>query len=457
MKINTNETITKKFLSSFRWNIFGSCFYEISKISHQIFLLKVIESSSYGLIGSIFSIIYLAVYLGEFGFGHTLPPFLNIFIQSKQNFKKLFLKLYIFPQILLIMITAAITTYFYSISYLNNQQSPYLILIPIIIFTESIRIFCRRFSHTVFLSQLTITMESVMIFIFLSIIWIPYLFFNIRITPTLVFFSYALDSILGTITFIFIIKNFYKTLPNKKLSFPSDLWPRIFKTRFFNYSIQASKNFFTGNFLTPFFASQFGLSQAGIFNLANHIAESIKAIMKATIIFSGNALLAKLKTTTMKLKKQAFDLLGTKLNIVIYPIIIFLLINQKTLLNLKGTANLSQYTLSLVLLFLLITFMEYFFMIYEQFYVIEEKAGKLFLFKVLEMTLFYSFVILNNFPTPLMTLVIIIIIRTLIFLIIATNAYSIWKIKPNFKIKYKYLIYYIIFSLIFYFLFNFIL
>ena len=114
-------------------------------------------------------------------------------------------------------------------------------------------------------------------------------------TQNLVFIPYLIDSLLGVFTFTFLVFRFYKTLPEQPLYIPKNLWKRIIKTRFFNYSIQVGKNLFTGNFLTPFFATSFGLKEAGIFNLANHIAESIKAMMKVTIIFSGNALLAKLK------------------------------------------------------------------------------------------------------------------------------------------------------------------
>ena len=454
MEFNNNQNnLEKKFSTNFRWNLVGSSIYEILKIAHQIFLLKVLEPSFYGLMGSIFSIIYLTVYLSEFGLGATLPPFLNIFIESKQNFKNIFLKKYFLPQLLIIFSAAILATYFYSKSFLNSLHAPFLFLIPSVILSESIRIFFRRFLHTVFESKKAVLSEMILMPIYLLAVWIPYLFLNFRMALNLVFIPYLFDSILGITFFIVLINRFFKSLPEIPQTTIQNLWKRIFKARFFNYSASASKELFKGNFLTPFFAYQFGLKDAGIFNLANHIAESIKAIMKATIIFSGNALLAQIKTAGLKVKQRAFKLLYKKLNIVIYPLAIFIAMNYKLLFKSSEATSLTQSTTAMALLFLFISFMEYFFVIYDQFYIVEEQSFKLFLFKILELTLYYIFIIANTFSSPFLTLLAIVAVRLLSFAIISTNAYFLWKIKPNFSIPYKYLILYTIFSSIFYLIF----
>jgi len=453
LQTNSQKSVTEKFSSSFRWSISGSFYYETLKMLHQIFLLKVMEASSYGHVGSIFSIIYLTIYLSEFGLRNSLPPFLNIFTQSKQNFKDLFIKFYVLPQVVVVISVAFIATFFYSKSFLNNRYSPFMLLIPLTIIFESIRMLFRRFFHNVFISKATVIVETVLITFYVSVVWVPHLFFGLPMTTNLVFIPYLIDSFLGLAIFTFMSVKYYKTLPEQEKIFPSNLWKRILKTRFFNYTIHVSQNFFTGNFLTPFFAMQFGLKSAGIFHLANHLAESIKAIMKVTILYSGGALFAKLKDRSLKIKQQAFKLLGEKLNIVVYPIIIFLIINYKTILKLNRTANIPQSTLSLSFLFLLITLMEYFFLMYDQFYVVEEQAGKLFVFKLLEFALFYGFIIANNLASPLTTLVGIIFVRTLSFVIISINAFAKWRIKPSFRIDYRFLISYVVVSILFYLIF----
>lgn len=449
-----HKKITKKFSSGFRWSICGSIIYELSKILHQTFLLKTMESSLYGLMGSIFSIIYLIIYLTDFGLCYSLPTFLNIFTKNKNNFKKIFIKIYLLPQILIITLSAFCATYFYSKSFLQNTKSPFIYLIPLIIIFESIRIFFRRFFHNVFMSRITVITETILMILYLTTVWIPYLFLNFRMTTNLIFMPYLLNSIVCVIIFIFLLIRYYNNLPQEPLIYPANLLKKILKIRFFNYSIHVSKNFFTGNFLTPFFAAKFGLSIAGVFNLANHIAESIKAIMTTTIIFSGNAMIANLKSATMKIKREAFKLLFQKLNIVIYPIAIFLLINYKNLIALKGYHSVSQATLSLAVLFLFISLSEYFFLIYEQFYIIQEHSGKLFLLKLFEFTLFYGIILSNSLYSPFATLLIIMLIKIVSFSLISITAYSIWKIKPNFSINKTYLISYFVISILFFYYLN---
>jgi hypothetical protein len=242
---------------------------------------------------------------------------------------------------------------------------------------------------------------------------------------------------------------YYKTLPEEQVSYPKNFWWRVLKIRLFNYSIHMSKNFFTGNFLTPFFAATFGLRIAGVFNLANHIAESIKAIIKSTVIFSGNALFAKLKSTSIQVKRQAFTLLFQKLNIVIYPIALFILVNYQKIITLKGYAPIPQTTLSLSLLFLTVSMSEYFFLIYEQFYIIEEHSFTLFIFKIFEFLLFYLFIRHNHFASPITAMLGLITIKALSLTAISITAYTLWKIKPSFYIRQKYLIYYGIISILF--------
>jgi hypothetical protein len=452
---NQEISVNEKFSSSFRWNITGSIVYESLKFAHQAFLLKTISTPTYGLIGSIFSIIYLVIYLSKIGFGDALAPFLNIFTKNKQNFRNLFIKKYLLPQIPLFVLAAIVSTYIYSTSFLNNPDAPLLALIPLIIVFEGLRIFLRRFMHIIFLSKTTVIVETVLTTFFYSAVWIPYIFFNIPMTSNLVFLPYLFDSLAGVIIFIFMMKKFYKKLPEGELDYPKHFWNRVFKARIFSYSaVQVTKNLFTGNFLTPFFAAIFGLEQAGIFNLANHIAESIKSIMKVTILFSGNALLAQIKSASLEVKRKAFALLGQKLNTVIYPIVIFLAINYKPLLRFKMATNITGAALILTLIFLIITFMEQFFLIYEQFYIVEEQAHRLLIFKLLELALFYLFVHFNSLPTPAVALLGLLAIRAITFAIIAANAYLIWKIKPNFKIEIKYFIGYLSFSGLFYLLFS---
>jgi hypothetical protein len=196
---------------------------------------------------------------------------------------------------------------------------------------------------------------------------------------------------------------------------------------------------FTSNFLTPLFAIKFGLASAGIFYFASTLANAIQAMVKSVIGYSGNALLASIKESGQAAKKEAFNILCQKLIKLTAPFIIFLAINHKAITTLSSAHTVTSHTISLCLLFLIISFSEFFFILYEQFYIIEEAANKLFFFKLLELSIFYGLITSEVISSPVTTLIGLICIRFVSFTIIAINAYYYWHIRPNLKSNLSYL------------------
>ncbi|MBU4269865.1 hypothetical protein L6269_00250 [Candidatus Dependentiae bacterium] len=420
-------------------------------MGNQILLIKTLSTQDYGLMASIFSIIYLTIYISEFGISQSVPVFINLFLKNKFNFKKLLYKIYLLPQVIIFIIAGLVTTLFYKNSIFINTNSPYLLLIPVIILFEGIRIFLRRFLHTIFLSKQVVIVESILMILFLSSIWAPYFFFNQIITLNLIFISFLINSILALICFMVFIKNYQSTLPNIQENLDKKILHKIFKSRFLNYFINLDKNFFTGNFLTPFFASNFGMLEAGIFNLANHIAESIKAITKSTVIFSGGSLFAKLKSKSLRVKRTIFKLICENINKIIYPIVIFIVINNKLFFGSTAIDKLSNSIITLTGLFFLITCLEYFFTAYEQFFVIEEKTEKLLLLKLFEFLMFY--IVINFNGASILTILLGLLITKLIsFAATSLTAFYIWQLKPSFKISLKSMLFYFFLSLLIRFL-----
>jgi hypothetical protein len=426
--------IKNKFKKSFRWNIFGSLFYESTKVLNQILLLKVMSPNSYGLMAATFSFIYFVMYLSELGGTQALPAFLKIFTKNKQNLKKYFIKFYLLPQIAIYSISMIIAFYYYKNSFLNTQNKFLLLIIPVTILFEGTRSLLRRFLHNVFETKRTVTLETITMSLFLILIWLPYIITKQEISLLYIFSVFLATSITGVIFFILITIDYCKKIPEKTDNPPQKIISRIIRARFFSYTTNVGKNFFSGNFLTPFFAATFGLQEAGLFNIANHLAESVKAITKSIIMFSGGGVFAQLKTSTIKVKKLAFKLISTNLNNIIFPVLIFITINNKFLFRINdNSAPIS--TTSMTLLFFIITSMELFFMAYEQFYVVEEKVEKLFLFKLFEMLMFYIVISSKILTNPILVLLSLLIIKILSFIILAVNAYTNWKLKPIFKVN----------------------
>lgn len=431
--------IHSKFKVGLRWAFFGGLIYESCKIIHCLLLLKVLEPQTYGIMGSLFAIIYLTTYIADIGATNSITPFFQTASQSRQVLKRFLINYTLIPHLTIAIACSVGAALFISNKFITTPKS-LLFIAPLLIIFETIRSFLRVFLHTTFQAKNTVTVEIIIFFLYIASIWTPYLILKSTITLNHIFIPHLIDSMLSVLCFIFLINSYKNKLPNdQSKALPEQFIKRLASTRLFNYLLRVSRNLFTSNFLTPLFAIKFGLAHAGIFYFASMLANGIQAIVKSVVGYSGGALLANLKDTTQDTKREAFTILSQKFVAILAPILIFLVINYKGILALAAAHNATTQALALSLLFLIISFSEFFFVLYEQFYVIEEASHKLFLFKILELSIFYGVITSPLSSSPIVTLLGLILIRMLGLCIIAVNAFYLWKIKPNFKVNIYYL------------------
>jgi len=428
---NFDKSIQAHFAKGFTWNLCGSILYEITKTLHLFFLMRCCSGASYGVIGSIFSIAYFATYLIDLGASNSLPPFIGTWTKNKVSFRKLLINYYLIPFGVGFVTAVAGLLVLLNKHIITPSTTGLFIIIPIIIFFESLRTFFRLMLHIFFKSKYIVIFETSFLCLYFSSIWIAYLGFHIPISPYLVFIPHCVDSIAGVLFCIFMLYRYYQKLPDTQEPLPSGLAKRVIATRCFNYLLRLSRHMFTNGFLTPFFAIKFGFQAAGLFYFASTVASSLQSIIKSIMVYSGNAFLANVKDCSLEIKKYAFNVLSQKLSVVVAPIIIFLIINFNTILRLTQTNNPASTTIALVMLFIMITTTEFFMILYEQFYIIEEATHKIFLFKAIEMVLFAA-VVKTMSSSIVSTLIGVILIRLVSFFIIAISAYFQWGIKPNF-------------------------
>ncbi len=446
IQTSIQPNIQAQFKRSLRWTLSGSLIYETIKFAHCFLLLQLLPQAIYGVMGSLFSLIYLTTYIADLGATNSIPPFFHLFTQSKYDFKRFLLVFSLAPHLPILCVCAAGATIFASIKF---STLPYILLIPTIIILETTRSFLRLLLHTTFQAKRAVAVEVILFLLYLGIIWIPYLIFESPITLNKIFIPHLIDSALAVALFSLLIRKYYKRLhPAKESTLPHNLAKRLAVTRLFNYLLRVGRNFFTSNFLTPLFAIKFGLSTAGLFYFASTLINAIQAVVKSVIGYSGNALLANLKTSTQESKREAFVLLSQKLILVLAPFIIVLSTNYKSILRLSRIGDITSYTMALALLFMILAFLEFFFVLYEQFYIIEEAANKLFYFKLFEFALFYGLISSAVTSNPVATLIGLIVIRVTSLIIIALNAFYWWKIKPNFKTNLWYLFSWVIVALV---------
>jgi len=444
------HAVKDRFTKGFRWSFLGSIIFESTHIIHNSLMFYILGSSYYGLLGSLFSIIYLIINIVDFGFEDSFSTFLHSITQNKQTFKKVF-PLYVLPQIFFLGLGSIVAFYFYKTIFFHSYQQLAAPFFFFLIISEGIRIFFRRFLHNIFFNKATVIAEQVLAFVYYATVWTSYYFLSQPLTIKLIFIPYLINSLFAIIIFIGMIIRFYKTLSDTDLASPKNLWRRILKARYYNYLINIEKFLISGNFLVPFFATMFGLRQAGLFKIATIVAHSIKALVKSAIHFSGAALLASLKTKSVSVKKEAFYALSGKLNHIIIFVALFLTVNYNLFSLFHSISPYLQSAWQYAFIFIGITLIHQLFVVYEQFYIIEEFANKLFIIKSIEFILFYLLIISNKHITPLMALVNIGLIQILCFTILATHAYACWKIKPYFKVKLSFVSTTLALSLLFFF------
>jgi O-antigen/teichoic acid export membrane protein len=450
MNINCEKTdpLKSKFLSGFSWNLAGSIAFEVLKIINNGVLISYLSSKTYGAVGSIFSIIYFASRLTDSGTTLSVPPFFGYMVTAKENFKNILIRWFLLPLLPTGFVIALITMYMYYLKFSFGETLP-LFLIPVLLVPmEAVRSVCRQFLHTAFKNKQTIFFELCIFVGYLIVLWGGVFIFKFPLTLNVIFIPYVLDSLFALFVFFGQMWKIYKKLPSRVGHMDKGIPKRIISTRCFNFLIKISRELFTTNFMTPLFAIKYGLKSAGLFYFASALATSMQAVVKAAVGYSGSALLAGLKEESLNKKKEAFDMLCQKLMMIIIPIAIFLLINYQKIVQLGTSQSTTKVTASLSLLYLVLSFSEFFFSVYEQFYIIEEAARSLFFFKLFELTLLWGVLVGGQQFSLFAMFLGIIFVRMISFIIVAVNAYFYWGIRPSFKTSFAYIVGWGIFSVV---------
>lgn len=422
-----HSEVESKFQREFKWSLLGSILYESVKTIHCFLLLYFLDPVVFGKVGSIFSSVYLAIRIADFGMTYSLTPFLQDSIRSRKNFYHFLVRMTLLPHSIPLVAVAVGTTLWYRAHF----SPPYTFILPIMIVLETVRSFIRMLLHNLFKSRITVIIELIIFFSYIGFIWFAFLVLGRPLTLNLVFLPHLADSALCMIAFAGLLYRFYCSLPiGDELAEHSISWWRLFSTRFFNYLLRINRNMFTSNFLTPFFALVYNLETAGIFYFASSIANALYAIVRTMVTFAGGGLLANLKQESLSMKKRAFSLLSDKVLNLIVPLSVVILVNYHVIVGLKSSDHTATLTISLSLLYLIIMLLESLFVLYEQFYLLEEMMQRLFFFKLFELTFFYGILYLGlvQYFSLVSSLLVIVSIRIINLAVIAIDAYGLWGI-----------------------------
>lgn len=427
------KAISKKYSTGLRWSFFGSLFFETMQLLNNSMLFYFMGSHSYGQVGALFSVIYVMVYALDMGFEASLAAFLPMATESKKNFKYVFLW-YTLPQLLIVCVGSFLSFFiFKSILFYDNQNIPF-IFFPILIVSESFRIFFRRFLHNVFYNRPVVIVEQTFAIAYYGSIWISYLIFGHRLTSVLILSPFLFNSLFSVIFFLLLTRDFYNTLPNGEATIPDKLLVPVLRTRYYNFLLGLENLLISGDALVTIFAGTFGYAEAGILKIASMVTRSIKSLSKSIIQHAGVGLLISIKKESVSIKKKAFAALSGYQNRVIVFIGIILITQYHSHVFLFPPASTQHTIWTYAILLTGVALIHQLFMSYEQFYLVEGASSKLVLVKAIEFPLFYFLIFSNPNTTPQLTLGYMVLIEIFSFSLLATHAYVRWKILPYLKL-----------------------
>jgi hypothetical protein len=445
-------TTYQKIIKSIRWNAIESIAYHFLLALHQIALFKVLSYEEYGHIGVAFSILYLAVWIGDLGFDAALSTFWFFWSQSKETVRS-FLSTNSVPNILFFLcctfgMALIPTIHGYTIS------GTLCTISSIALISEIIRRLCKTIMQLLFKNSAIATAELIFMAIYLSLVWGLY-FNGITLTVITTLAPLAISSLISTAFCLISIQRWYTQLPHHA-SGQNDDTPtamRIARFRFFSYGNAMGSLLFSSNFLVPLFAFKFGSAHAGLLKLASSVVHSITIVLQKTFGNACRALLAHARNVDDMSKSQQYIFITITgyLYQLLYGLLIFCAINHRFLVQASGAAD--TYAKLLLILFFIISLLDNFAITYEKLYEINERSDILCLFNGLGSLLLIVLVI----PTaplisPVTLLLIIALIRLSLLVLASGMTFMIYRVNPYQTIKPAFILGTIVISLLFFIL-----
>lgn len=363
-----NHTLYPRFLSGLRWNTLESVVYHAIFIAHQSMLYHILPIKEYGLIGTLFSGIYLVVACANLGLDVVIISFFDQISQSKKNAFHLF----IFPLLAQIILYIVVTGGIIQVISLFLPQAEWyafgraqLLTLILLVALEGTKRSLRVALHLIFRNQVTALVELAHIITYATSIWGFYLLFK-TIPIQLVFISLAVISSLANIILGVYLYQWYATLPEDAISTVS--LPNWLRSRLLATCYQVSHALVSPNALVTASAALQGLAWTANLKFISSIIHTMSTIVYKSVGASSQALFTALKNDSSIEHAPLFALL----NRIVYALFILIAIGCFIALCLTTTpGNLGNWWVIGTILALYST--ETLFIPYEMFCLVHEK------------------------------------------------------------------------------------
>ncbi|MFI5332794.1 MAG: hypothetical protein ACHQVS_01705 [Candidatus Babeliales bacterium] len=427
------------------WNTFESIAYQGILILHLIALYRHTDPSFFGMMGIIFSLLYLMTFLANAGFDTALAPYAQLLTTDRRFWHTIVIPhlriqciVYVFIGICGIIVNPpSLIRAISSASYGGHAITPYSlsIILALLLVTESTKKTLRTIAHLTFHNQLTALVEVSMVSIYVALVWLSYAYYT-ALSLTLILFPLFITSLISCLILGCCLYDFYQHLPTES----TELIPthRTFiSTRLYTYGAHLGHILFSSNFLIPFCALHIGLAHTGIFKLISSITHTITTMVYKIFGPTSQALFSHTSTNTYHDKQQLFFTLTQYLHHVLYGLIIFFVINYAKLI---GThLNTNNFSTPLIILFLVIQLTEHMFIVYEKFFIAHHRAAYLCILSLVSLTITGTLLLLPLPASPVMIMSLVLGIRMITISTLAITAYHWFHIKPALTLRADYL------------------
>ncbi|MEX0849747.1 MAG: hypothetical protein WD055_05950 [Candidatus Dependentiae bacterium] len=411
-----------------------SIVYQSMLFVHQIMLFRTLSTHLYGQIGILFSTVFLAVLYLNAGLDISLATLFQQAKQSKQHFYHLIIK-----QIYcnaLFAIGALCIGYLIASSYITAFNSIYTFLLcAVLVIIESTKKTIKQVLHLSFFQRSVALTEIATLFLYVIIVW-SFLLSGYTASITLVFIPFICISSVATLLYVHNLHTHYQTLINSNEPYHIN-WAHIVTMRFKNYIYQISHSLYSGNFLVPIIAAQYGFELAALLKVISMSAYSINSIIQHAFGITSNVFFAHMKNMHLIHKKEFFSKISPYIYHTLFVIGLMMFLHHRYIQFLDP--NLCSDHIYIIYLFLLIIFSENIALTHEHFFIIEERTNLLIACNIglLIPLLITQYALVS---CSLFTLLCsLLCIRALSFLCISLYSWYAWKIRMSLGVKPLYL------------------
>lgn len=415
----------RQFEYSIQWGLIESGVYHMLLFLHQVALFACITPALYGIIGALFSLLYMSVVLSDLGLESTLPVFFPSGVTSK-NHVKIMLFTQCTPGLILMVMLACITFWYGSRYTMTDGYS--LGIMSALCITEGVKKIGKKLLALLFFNKELAIIEMCALLWYITCVW-SCIMSGISIRLLHVFGPMLMSSVGSLFVILILLYRWYSTLDTASTVCTLDSRTLITQ-RFFNYITHLSHVFFSSNFLIPFFAVQFGAASAGGFKLISSLVSSLTIAFKKIFGGSAAALLAHMHHDDADKKKHAFDVIvkkswyGTVWCLAIFTII-------TTLLTYSHSTAFMLFNYPMIFAYVALTFSEYFFVAYEVFFITQQRSAHLTIISLLSLILIAGGLYMAQGASPLILISALCVARACTFTLMTTAWFYLWRKKPS--------------------------